>query len=37
MCYIATMPMEKIMKIFKGEATGCLNREYELINIQDFV
>ena len=25
------------MKIFKGEATGCLNREYELIYLQDFV
>lgn len=31
MSYIATMPMEKIMKIFRGEAIGCLNREYLLI------
>jgi hypothetical protein len=28
MCYTATMPMEKRMKIFRGEAIGCLNREY---------
>jgi uncharacterized membrane protein YagU involved in acid resistance len=28
MFYTATMPMEKRMKIFRGEAIGCLNREY---------
>lgn len=27
MCYTATTPMEKKMKIFRGEAIGCLNRE----------
>ncbi|CAL5327772.1 unnamed protein product [Camellia sinensis] len=27
MCCIATMPMEKKMKISKGEAIGCLKRE----------
>lgn len=31
MYYIATMLMEKKMKISRGEAIGCLNSEYELI------
>ncbi|KAK7260318.1 hypothetical protein RIF29_26278 [Crotalaria pallida] len=32
MFYTATMPMEKIIKIFRGEATGCLNHE-DMIHI----
>jgi hypothetical protein len=31
MRYTATTHMEKKTKIFKGEAIGCLNSEYELI------
>ena len=32
----ATMLMVKKMKVFKGEAIGCLNREYEVIYILGF-
>ncbi|CAJ1936057.1 unnamed protein product [Sphenostylis stenocarpa] len=31
MCYTATMPMEKKVKIFRGEAIGCLNRECDVL------
>jgi len=34
MRYTATMHMEKKTKIFKGEAIGCLNSEYELIYLK---
>lgn len=33
MCYIVTMHMEKIMRISRGGATGCLNSESMFVHI----
>ncbi|CAI9780922.1 unnamed protein product [Fraxinus pennsylvanica] len=37
MYFIATMPMEKIMKIFEGVATGCLKKKYHIPSVPFFV
>lgn len=36
MCYIVTMHMGKATRIFRDDATGCLNSKYEFVHISAF-